>query len=170
MKMQEQGLMPGQEPTQEEVNTRSEHRKRVLKRGMLGFGEQYAGQPCIVRDMSNLGARIELQNIIALPKQFSLHVEIDGFQIDCRLVWQKPPFAGVVFTGTRRRSMLAREQVLRDEEHALSPEYLAEFEKRQALEHKDQPQDLTYSASAARLRRAAIRPKPFGKRAFSDNR
>lgn len=154
---------------QEQAEDRLEHRKKVLKRGMIGFGNQYASQPCVVRDMTSHGAKIELQNIIALPKEFKLHIEIDGIQLDCNLVWQKPPFAGVVFIGESKPTNLAREQVVRMADAALSPEFMEEFERRQAAEHRNQPAESTYSRSAARIRRAAIKPKPFGKRCFKEN-
>jgi hypothetical protein len=78
--------------------------------------------------MTTKGARIELQNIIALPKFFTLHIEIDGIQIDCSLVWQKPPFAGVEFIGEARHSNLARPQSVGSSEGALSESFMREFQ------------------------------------------
>lgn len=151
------GLATGQSD-----DARSRHRQRVLKRGMLGFGEQFAGQPCIIRDLSEIGAKIELQNIVALPRLFVLHIEIDGIQIDCRLVWQKPPFAGVEFFGEARASTLARRQTVGSSESALSETFMREFQMRQAREHRGQENIQSQNAG-----RSAKKPmRQFGKRAF----
>lgn len=141
---------------------RCEHRVKVLKRGMLAFNNQFEGQTCVVRDMTSGGAKLELQNIVALPKFFTLHIEIDGIQVDCHLIWQKPPFAGVEFIGEARASNLARQQSIGTSESTLSETFMREFQMRQAHEHRGQENIETNT----HRNRPRAKAKPFGKRAF----
>ncbi len=153
--------------TFQDMGERKELRTEVMIRGMLEFQDHFTGQPCIIRDLNSCGAKIELQNNVALPKDFTLHVDIEAYQVECHLIWQKPPFAGIVFTSDRSASTLANGNSLERTIATLSPEFLAEFERRQKIEHRNQPAQSTHGAAMARSRRAVM--KSFGKRGVRDD-
>ena len=135
-------------------------RFRVLKRAVLGFGDQFASQPCIVRDICDTGAKLEIQELIALPRHFTLHVEIDGFKVECELRWQRMPFAGVQFTGPKQHSVLGRKQVLGDAETALSEQFQKDFELREKMAAGKEQRDTTVRPVGSH------KPAAFGKRHF----
>ena len=56
-----------------------------------------------------------------MPDRFMLHVDIDGYKIECERVWQRGSECGVRFIGERQVTGKARQQVL-------TPEPLADDE------------------------------------------
>jgi hypothetical protein len=152
------------QPTELSPEERTSRRLRVLKRAMLGFGQQFASQPCVVRDMCESGAKIQIDAAIALPRNFTLHVEIDGYKVECELVWHHPPFAGVHFISEKVHSSLARKQVLGDAETALSEQFQKEYELRERMQARDQEQ-----LNALKHKNTAPQKKvTFGKRHFGE--
>ena len=140
---------------------RAERRKHVLKKGIMAFGEQFSGQPCIVRDMTEKGARVEIESPIAHHREFTLHVEIDGFQVLCEIVWYKFPLLGVNFIGERQKTVLARKQVVSNADASMSKqispeEKLRELRLRQAGSKGEADIHL----------KNRVKGKSFGKRAF----
>ena len=139
---------------------RRSRRQRVLKRAILGFGDQFGSQPCIVRDICDTGAKLEIQEFVVLPRVFTLHVEIDGFKVECDLKWQRTPFAGVEFIGLKEHSVLARKQVLGDAETALSQQFQKDFELRERMTAKSPQLEIPAKTVTPH------KPVTFGKRNF----
>ncbi|MCA9148780.1 MAG: PilZ domain-containing protein [Planctomycetales bacterium] len=108
---------------------------RVLKRGMIGFRGQFAACPCVIRNISKHGALIELFDPLALPRRFTVHIEIDGIKADCELVWQSKNLAGVQFEGEMEQTMVHRRQVVRASENALPDHSERDERQRQWREH-----------------------------------
>ena len=140
---------------------RKHRRCRVLKRGVIGFAGQYTGLECVVRDISESGARLEMNNLVALPREFVLHIEIDGYKVNCQLAWHRPPFLGVIFTSEKTNSALARKQVLGDSENALSEQFQKDFQTR----INAQENSLTNASQKAK-QRGSVKTAAFGKRKF----
>ncbi len=74
---------------------RIEPRRRILKAGTIEFGG--AGIDCIVRNMSNTGAALDVISPVGIPKQFTLILRGDGRPIPCHIVWTKEKRIGVAF-------------------------------------------------------------------------
>ena len=71
-------------------------RHRVLKAGKISFGR--AGIiDCTVRNMSDTGARLEVESVIGIPDTFNLVVRSDPSAKQCRVVWCKEKQIGVKF-------------------------------------------------------------------------
>jgi hypothetical protein len=70
-------------------------RRRVLKGGTISFGG--AGISCTVRNLSDIGAALEVSSPIGIPQQFMLVVEADNSTRQCRVVWRKERRIGVTF-------------------------------------------------------------------------
>jgi hypothetical protein len=76
---------------------RSVGRTKITKSALLFFGSKRGVFGCSLRDVTNIGAGIRLDNIDVLPPDFEL--SFDNFHTirKCRLVWRQGDFTGVAF-------------------------------------------------------------------------
>ena len=75
---------------------RKRPRMRVLKSAKFILGRSSVFD-CVVRDLTNLGAGIDIPNAIDLPEAFEMTFD-DGRSIrPCRLVWRTLSKTGVEF-------------------------------------------------------------------------
>lgn len=77
------------------IESRKSPRHRVLKAGTIGFGG--GAIDCLVRNLSNAGAALEVSNQIGIPERFILDVPGDGLHLPCHIVWRKAHRIGVTF-------------------------------------------------------------------------
>ena len=71
-------------------------RSRVLKGAKLFFGSS-SMIDCVVRNFTNVGARIEIPNTVELPEAFGLTFD-GGYSLrPCRIVWRRSNETGVEF-------------------------------------------------------------------------
>src|SRR3954447_16465227 len=68
-------------PTMEK---RKAPRHRVFKAGTIEFGR--SAFSCVVRDRSDVGAKLDVPSLIGIPDQFVLVT--DGSRFSCRVVWR----------------------------------------------------------------------------------
>jgi len=77
----------------------SEHRiaprRRILKAGTIEFGG--GGIDCTVRNLSNMGAALEVVTPLFIPDKFTLFVPSDQIKRPCHIVWRKEKRIGVAF-------------------------------------------------------------------------
>jgi hypothetical protein len=78
------------------IEKRTVPRHRVLKRGSLAFNGGGA-MDCIVRNLSQTGARIEIASPVGVPEVFTLVIETDHFKRRCHAVWSSEQRIGVAF-------------------------------------------------------------------------
>ncbi len=76
-------------------NKRNNSRHRVLKAGSITFNG--SGINCLIRNMSNTGAALEVENQIGIPPIFDLVIAADHFTQHCHVVWRKEKRIGIVF-------------------------------------------------------------------------
>ncbi len=91
---------------------RKQLRRRTLKTGLICFNARHSTLPCVVRDISEIGARLGVSGSINAPDTFELFVELDGIWADCEVAWRRTDQIGVRFTGPVRKTDPARKQVL----------------------------------------------------------
>jgi CheY-like chemotaxis protein len=72
-------------------------RSRLLKGGVIAFSARHATIPCVLRDLSEGGARLQVAQSSAVPDTFELIVELDGLEVPCQVVWRKVTEVGVAF-------------------------------------------------------------------------
>jgi hypothetical protein len=106
-----------------EPGKRASRRSRVLKRGYLSMDSGFTTIPCIIRNQSKTGARIELDSITPIEKRFWLHIEIDGTKVECKPVWIKGLVIGAEFVGAVEASRFIKSQTVGTSENALSSRY-----------------------------------------------
>ena len=70
-------------------------RHRIMKPGMIGFNG--SGIECLVCNVSESGAAIEIRGAIRVPESFHLTVDSEAIKTDCRVVWRKYQRLGVTF-------------------------------------------------------------------------
>jgi PilZ domain-containing protein len=70
-------------------------RQRVLKRGTIEFGGSVID--CMVRNLSNTGAALNVVTPVGIPGHFELVIPADHLRFSCRVVWCKASVIGVRF-------------------------------------------------------------------------
>jgi hypothetical protein len=76
---------------------RATQRSRTLKSGTISF-DRAAGIDCIVRNISDEGACLEVTSPLGIPDEFSLVIKPDSLFRKCRIVWRSARRIGVRFT------------------------------------------------------------------------
>ncbi len=97
---------------QRSTEKRGGSRSRMLKGGFIAFSGRHATMPCVVRDISDGGARLQVAQGAAVPDTFELIVELDGLEAQCVVVWRKQHEVGVGFLEAPRRAAPKRAQVV----------------------------------------------------------
>jgi hypothetical protein len=80
-------------PGMDEKRTAPRHKK--LKAGTIEFGG--GAIDCTVRNMSEIGAALDVVTPLFIPDRFTLHVPSEHFKKPCRIVWRKEKRIGVAF-------------------------------------------------------------------------
>ena len=70
-------------------------RRRVLKSGTIELGGGVID--CMVRNLSNVGAALEVTSPVGIPDNFTLIFRTEGLQMPCRVVWCREKRIGVAF-------------------------------------------------------------------------
>jgi hypothetical protein len=77
------------------IEKRAAQRYRVFKGGTITF--EGSGIACTVRNMSESGAAIDLENPVTLPQSFTLSISRDNIVRNCRTVWRSERRIGLAF-------------------------------------------------------------------------
>jgi hypothetical protein len=75
---------------------RKSQRLRALKAGTISFNRA-GGINCRVRNMSPVGACLEVTSQIGIPDNFVLAVSYDKFSRSCHVIWRSETRMGVAF-------------------------------------------------------------------------
>jgi PilZ domain len=70
----------------------------VSEGAVIKFGDRRID--CLVRNLSETGAAIEVPNQPGIPAQFELSITRLGLIMSCRVVWRKDHRIGVAFVQT----------------------------------------------------------------------
>lgn len=66
-----------------------------MKPGTIGFNG--SGIQCLVCNVSESGAAIEIKSATCVPDSFNLTLDSEAINKDCRVVWRKYQRLGVTF-------------------------------------------------------------------------
>lgn len=70
----------------------------MLKGGIIAYSGRQITLPCVVRDISGQGARLQVERGLAsVPDTFELIIELDGLEAKCEVVRKDPTGIGVRF-------------------------------------------------------------------------
>jgi hypothetical protein len=64
---------------------RQSPRQRILKAGMISF-DRSAGIDCVMRNVSDTGACLEIESPVGIPNDFTLVINKDAVKRPCRVV------------------------------------------------------------------------------------
>ena len=97
---------------QQDANRRSADRRRVLKGIKVSFGQEFCAVEGVMRNLSETGALIELKDGFIVPDHITIHNELDGYKIDCKVARRQGNRIGVKFVGSRSPIEASRHQVI----------------------------------------------------------
>ena len=80
----------------EMTERRNAPRLRTLKGGSIMFGVA-AAIDCIIRNMSEMGAALEVNSPIGIPDEFTLLIKPEFVKRNCRVIWRSAKRIGVQF-------------------------------------------------------------------------
>lgn len=78
------------------LERRKTPRQRILKAGTIAFNRA-GGISCMIRNISDAGACLEVASPIGIPDEFTLLIEPDHIQRPCHVIWKKDKRIGIVF-------------------------------------------------------------------------
>ncbi len=78
-----------------QAERRAEVRHRTLKGGLIAFNGGRSTIDCRVRNLSPIGAKLEVDTILGIPDTFDL--ASGGETLACRVIWRKLRELGVEF-------------------------------------------------------------------------
>ncbi|HXI07406.1 PilZ domain-containing protein [Herbaspirillum sp. HC18] len=76
---------------------RQEVRDKVLLGGVAGINERGQALDCVVRDISEHGACVEINETTRLPRGISLHIPRKGRWFIAELIWRHADRVGLAF-------------------------------------------------------------------------
>jgi hypothetical protein len=75
---------------------RRSQRQRTFKGGAISFASEPSIE-CIVRNLSETGARIELERLVEVPNNFTLLIKPELLRRACAVAWRSGVLIGVRF-------------------------------------------------------------------------
>lgn len=154
------------EETESDINERA-RRARALKRGKLLFNRGLRSVPCIIRNLSETGAKLEFEQAYLLPQEFDLQIDLEDFEVTCERRWEEGLRCGVEFISEKRPVGKLRAQILKSSDDALTEEIdeLRDspdnyFSRKRVMDEKNKPA----SEQPVRTARPACGKPGFGKR------
>ena len=76
---------------------RAGQRRRMLKQAQIVTNTGHSTLDCLVRDMSLGGARLKVENGLAVPASFELRLVTEDTCVQVQVVWRKSNEVGVRF-------------------------------------------------------------------------
>ena len=76
---------------------RLQRRNRVYKGAVITFDKGRSAFECLVRNQSENGAKLTMEQTFALPLSFGLAITVDQTARHARVVWRSPTEVGVRF-------------------------------------------------------------------------
>ncbi len=83
---------------QEAPNMRAAERIRAFLRAQIIFNNRMSTIDCIIKNISPLGAKIALNDTLAVPTEFDIYIPQKGRGHHARLIWRDKESIGVEFT------------------------------------------------------------------------
>ena len=81
---------------EQDIEHRKEKRLRTIKAGRIIFYHDHCVIKCLVRDLSENGAKLQTEIAIDCPDNFKLSLH-EGPTFDCFVAWRKVNVIGVRF-------------------------------------------------------------------------
>ncbi len=79
------------------MEKRREPRVRILKAARIVFNERRSVIDCTVRNLSAVGACLNVASTLGIPERFEVMFDADNSSRACHVVWHKEKQLGVEF-------------------------------------------------------------------------
>jgi hypothetical protein len=83
-----------------DVERRKQLRHRTLKSGLIAFNHASTIE-CRVRNLSSIGACLEVAGPLGIPDEFLLLLDRNQLRKNCRVIWRRSTRLGVEFVFAR---------------------------------------------------------------------
>jgi PilZ domain len=77
---------------------RTSARQRRLNGAKIIFNNNSSVFDCVVRDLSDTGARLRVASPIGIPDSFDLRIDRNGACYPSKVVWRSADYIGVIFS------------------------------------------------------------------------
>lgn len=77
-------------------DSRTSQRRRTLKGGKIVVNNGFSTFDCVIRNLSDTGAKLAVASQIGIPELFQLALE-DGRRLQCEVKWRRDGEIGVKF-------------------------------------------------------------------------
>ncbi len=88
---------------------RQDIRKRTFLKGRILFNKGASSMDCLIRDMSETGARLELSETSTLPEVFDLYIPQKDETFRATLRWRRDGGVGIAFADQAKPAAAAPE-------------------------------------------------------------
>ena len=88
------------------------HRMRTYKSAFLYNDVTGGKRACILRNISETGALLQIEDFSSLPTEFTVGVELDAYEVVAKWIWRKDVRLGVEFQGPLEQLKATRMQVV----------------------------------------------------------
>ena len=88
-------------------------RRRMIKKAIISNDDREISYDCVLSNISETGAKAKFTEPFLLQPKILLHVEIDGFEVECEKVWHRGLEMGVKFVGRKTPVAITRVQVVK---------------------------------------------------------
>ncbi|WP_310619904.1 PilZ domain-containing protein [Flexibacterium corallicola] len=92
--------MPKTVETSRETERREKLRRKTLKEGRIVFGDHDRVIDCVIRDLSDTGARLQTANTQGIPDEFYLYIVQLRQRVTVKVRWRTMDSLGVEYTGS----------------------------------------------------------------------
>lgn len=89
---------------QHSIERRVDVRRRALMTGTIRFKTRSGSLSCVVRNISDKGAKLVVTGSMWLPESFELEIPHQDLRIEARPVWREATEMGIAFTETSERA------------------------------------------------------------------
>ncbi len=72
-------------------------RQKSLLRGLAYLGNSPSAIDCVVRDVSETGARLKFASALTVPNTLELYIPVKGQKLHAEVQWREPDEVGIVF-------------------------------------------------------------------------
>ena len=88
-----------------EENRRVSPRVKTFLRGCISYNKQAAAADCLVRDMSDTGAKLELSENVVIPYLIDLYIPKKDETLRANVLWRYGNLMGVAFTNSANKRL-----------------------------------------------------------------
>lgn len=88
-------------------NRRAQQRIRTALKGQLVINDRYSTVECIVRDLSESGARLQTPEGYLPPRKFGFELPTKTLSANARKIWSSGNLHGIMFYNRRIRAKMA---------------------------------------------------------------